>query len=249
MEMFNRLIRLNLTSPKYSCKKVVRLFASTMVDIDPVQKAALRENCIRVDDQDNELGPVSKEQCHLLNKDNSLLLHRAFSVFIFNEDNKMLLQQRSSSKVTYPNYYTNACCSHPLYDIEREKNGVLGAKLAAQRRLNVELGVPIEQCAVESLKFLTRLHYFSAGDGTWGEHEIDYIFILHKNVTLQPNPDEVQQIVYLSREELTEFQQRANHPFTPWFRLISANWLTKWWENLDKLHTYQDDNVIHKFNS
>jgi isopentenyl-diphosphate delta-isomerase len=66
---------------------------------------------------------------------------------------------------------------------------------AAGRRLNYELGVPLEQATPEKFQYLTRIHYRDSGDGQWGEHEIDYILVLHGDVTLEPNPDEVIYIV------------------------------------------------------
>lgn len=82
------------------------------------------------------------------------LLHRAFSVFLFNSENKLLLQQRASSKITFPDVWTNTCCSHPLHGFTPSEvdplDGVLrgevpGAKHAAVRKLQHELGIPKEQ--------------------------------------------------------------------------------------------------------
>lgn len=75
----------------------------------------------------------------------------------------------------------------------------------------------------------------SEGDGTWGEHEIDYIFILHKDVTVNPNPDEVSTALYVPKNKMNTFLMNLNHPITPWFDLIVQNKLTIWWENLRSL--------------
>ena len=108
---------------------------------------------------------------------NKGLLHRAFSVFLFNpQTKKLLLQQRATEKITFPDHWTNTCCSHPLhtaselgYDL---LSSVEGAKRAAQRKLNHELGIKAEQVPISQMKFLTRIHYLSAsGEGLWGEHE------------------------------------------------------------------------------
>ena len=72
------------------------------------------------------------------------LLHRAFSVFLFDSSNKLLLQQRSDAKITFPAYFTNTCCSHPLF-LSEEREGELGVRRAARRKLNQELGIPLEQ--------------------------------------------------------------------------------------------------------
>lgn len=103
------------------------------------------------------------------------LLHRAFSVFLFNDKNELLLQQRATEKITFPDLWTNTCCSHPL-NIPTETGSTLadaidGVKRAAQRKLDHELGIKKEQVPFEDFKFLTRIHYKAPSDGQWGEHE------------------------------------------------------------------------------
>jgi isopentenyl-diphosphate Delta-isomerase len=103
------------------------------------------------------------------------LLHRAFSVFLFNSKNELLLQQRATEKITFPDMWTNTCCSHPL-GIPGETGvelpeAVEGVKRAAQRKLDHELGIKTAQVPFEDFKFLTRIHYKAPSDGKWGEHE------------------------------------------------------------------------------
>ncbi|KAK7868101.1 hypothetical protein R5R35_005548 [Gryllus longicercus] len=212
------------------------------------QIAALEEQCILVDENDKVVGRASKRDCHSLKANGSLLLHRAFSVFVFNSKNQLLLQRRSSQKITFPDCFTNTCCSHPLYDIpgEREENDALGIRRAAQRRLRHELGIPIEEVSIEDLKYLTRIHYQANNDGgVWGEHEIDYILFLHKDVTLLPNPDEVSEVCYIDRNELDSFINSSVH-LTPWFRLIINHNLRLWWDNLSNITNFIDHSKIHK---
>jgi len=105
---------------------------------------------------------------------NKGLLHRAFSAFIFRpSDAKLLLQQRASEKITFPDMWTNTCCSHPLDDFEIEKveEGQLGVRVAASRKLEHELGIPKSQTPIDEFQYLTRIHYLAPSDGTWGEHE------------------------------------------------------------------------------
>ena len=71
------------------------------------------EHCILVDENDNIIGHDSKKNCHLMT--NGLKLHRAFSVFLFDSKKRLLLQKRSLDKITFPNYWANTCCSHPLH--------------------------------------------------------------------------------------------------------------------------------------
>lgn len=103
------------------------------------------------------------------------LLHRAFSVFLFDSQNRLLLQQRATEKITFPDMWTNTCCSHPL-GIPGETGvglaeSVQGVRRAAVRKLDHELGIKAEQVPIDDFKFLTRIHYKSPSDGKWGEHE------------------------------------------------------------------------------
>lgn len=104
----------------------VRSLGSTSAPISPVdafiqqhdhiQVALLHEPCIRIDANDKVLGAESKKNVHLLeNIHKKSMLHRAFSVFIFNSQNELLVTQRSIYKILFPNHWTNACCSHPLH--------------------------------------------------------------------------------------------------------------------------------------
>jgi len=108
---------------------------------------------------------------------NKGLLHRAFSLFLFHpETKKLLLQQRAAEKITFPNQWTNTCCSHPLHTPSELgtdlKSSMLGVKRAAQRKLGHELGIHASEVPIERMKFLTRIHYLSpSGEGIWGEHE------------------------------------------------------------------------------
>ena len=82
----------------------------------------MAERCIVVTPEDIPIGALDKTTCHLMENINTGLLHRAFSVFLFRpDDGKLLVQQRASGKVTFPNRWTNTCCSHPLDDIDQEK--------------------------------------------------------------------------------------------------------------------------------
>ncbi|XP_050546907.1 isopentenyl-diphosphate Delta-isomerase 1 [Daktulosphaira vitifoliae] len=222
-----------------------RLLSTVTQPLNPVQEAALNEKCILVDQNDKECGYASKRDCHKL-VNGEIPLHRAFSVFLFNTKDELLLQQRSSTKITFPNHFTNSCCSHPLYDIIQERDTLNGAKAAACRRLSFELGIPREQCKPEDLQYITRIRYMSEGDGTWGEHEIDYIFVLHKDVTLDPNPEEVKTVLYVPKTKIYNFLNNLKYPITPWFNLIVQNELSQWWENLQSLEKVEDhQNIIH----
>lgn len=103
------------------------------------------------------------------------LLHRAFSVFLFDSQKRLLLQQRATEKITFPDLWTNTCCSHPLGITGETGTGleasILGVKRAAQRKLHHELGIKPEQVPLDKFDFLTRIHYKAPSNGKWGEHE------------------------------------------------------------------------------
>ncbi|XP_014298697.1 isopentenyl-diphosphate Delta-isomerase 1 [Microplitis demolitor] len=216
----------------------------------PLQEAALEERCILVDEFDKPIGDASKRNCHKVNAEGDVLLHRAFSVFLFNSSGDLLLQKRSANKITFPGYYTNTCCSHPLIEIpgESEESDAIGVRKAARRRLFYELGIPTSEINLNEFYYLTRIHYHALGDGIWGEHEIDYVLFLQKNnVTLDPNPDEVSEIHWVSKQNINKFIRDCHSPLTPWFELILTHKLPLWWENLNSLHKVQDHDTIQRF--
>ena len=166
---------------------------------DAIQSKLMDERCILVDENDKAIGAMDKKTCelfnvltflllstdftslagHLMANINKGLLHRAFSAFVFRpSDGKLLLQQRATEKITFPNMWTNTCCSHPLDDFEGEKieNEQLGVRVAASRKLEHELGIPQSQTPVDQFQYLTRIHYLAPSDGLWGEHEGKYTF-------------------------------------------------------------------------
>ena len=112
------------------------------------------------------------------------ILHRAFSFFLFDQDNRMLLTKRASSKITFPGVWTNTCCSHPLHGMTPNEVDVVpdayphfpGIKHAAIRKLKHELGIEPQYIPHDKITFLSRFHYWAADtvtygkDAPWGEH-------------------------------------------------------------------------------
>ncbi|CAH1768814.1 9218_t:CDS:2 [Entrophospora sp. SA101] len=177
--------------------------AVNLDEYDEEQIRLMEEMCILVDENDKKIGSDTKKNCHLMKNIKEGLLHRAFSVFLFNSEDKLLLQQRSSDKITFPNNWTNTCCSHPLNTkLELEEENQIGVLRAAQRKLEHELGIKAEQVPLDKFKFLTRIHYLAPSDDIWGEHEIDYILIIRTNVDLNINLNEVKETKYFSKDEL-----------------------------------------------
>ncbi|KAJ9298291.1 hypothetical protein DTO271G3_3896 [Paecilomyces variotii] len=204
---------------------------------DEEQIRLMDEVCIVLDENDKPIGSATKKTCHLMTNINQGLLHRAFSVFLFDSQNRLLLQQRATEKITFPDMWTNTCCSHPL-GIPGETGAeldaaILGVKRAAQRKLNQELGIKAEQVPLDKFEFLTRIHYKAPSDGKWGEHEIDYILFIQADVDLDVNPNEVRDTMYVSPTELKAMFERPDLKFTPWFKLICNSMLFEWWSHLN----------------
>ncbi|CAH0048727.1 unnamed protein product [Clonostachys solani] len=220
---------------------------------DEEQIRLMDEVCIVLDNNDLPIGKASKKICHLMSNIDKGLLHRAFSVFLFNEKNELLLQQRATEKITFPDLWTNTCCSHPL-GIPGETGSNLpdaieGVKRAAQRKLDQELGIKKEQVPFEDFHFLTRIHYKAPSDGKWGEHEstVDYILFIKAKVDVHPNPNEVRAIQWVTPESLKQQFQDPSLKFTPWFKLICNSMLFEWWQNLDSgLEKYLNEQEIRR---
>lgn len=209
------------------------------------------EVCIVLDENDKPIGSASKKVCHLMENIDKGLLHRAFSVFLFDSQNRLLLQQRASEKITFPDLWTNTCCSHPL-GIPGETGAtldaaIMGVKRAAQRKLDQELGIKAHQVPLDKFDFLTRIHYKAPSDGKWGEHEIDYILFIKADVDLNVNPNEVQATKYVKPDELKDMFKEGKLNFTPWFKLICNSMLFEWWEHLDNgLGKYKNDSLLRR---
>ncbi|KAL5006286.1 hypothetical protein ScPMuIL_015092 [Solemya velum] len=236
-----------------SVKKTMEIDDNVLDGFDEIQVKLMKEECILTDENDRKIGSASKKVCHLLKNINQGMLHRAFSVFLFNSKNELLLQQRSDSKITFPGHFTNTCCSHPLnFDKELDENEAIGVKRAAQRKLQHELGIQPRQLPLEEFNYLTRIHYKAGNvpeDGVWGEHEIDYILFMKRDVDVEPNYNEVKSFRYVSKEELRQIIDNADDEgmlLTPWFKLIVQSFLYKWWDHLDDLSEMTDHKTIHK---
>ena len=215
---------------------------------DSAQIDLMSEAIIAVDESDNEIGDVSKVEAH----HSSGMLHRAFSVLLFDSNNRLLLQKRASHKVTFPNVWANSCCSHPLYsESERELTDALGVKRAAVRKLNQELGISEDQVPLSDFYFVTKMIYSSRMSEEWIEREIDHILIIKADVDVNFNENEVSEIKWVSQEELEEMlvaEVEGDGEIAPWFRCIASRLMTdEWWQAVgdsEKISQISDD-VIH----
>lgn len=162
----------------------------------------MEEQVILVDEQDREIGSMEKLAAH---RDGGTR-HRAFSVFLLDEQGRWLLQKRAAGKYHFPNLWTNACCSHPRPGESTED--------AVQRRLREELGIT---CPVrERFHFTYRATSEAEGLTEW---EIDHVFTGLFSGDLQPNPDEISALRWIEPEELAREIREQPETFTPWFKL------------------------------
>jgi len=161
----------------------------------------MEEKVVLVNEKDEILGLMEKMQAH-----ENGILHRAFSVFLFNSKGEMLLQKRAAEKYHSPNQWTNACCSHP-----RVEESYLDA---AHRRLKEELGINSE--ISEKFYFIYKA---DVGQNLW-EHELDHVFTGFYEGDFNLDLEEVSEVRYISMEDLDkEMKQNPEH-FTEWFKII-----------------------------
>jgi geranylgeranyl diphosphate synthase type I len=217
--------------------------ASVLSSSDAEQSKLMSESVILVDEWDNYLGSASKADCHY----GAGAYHRAFSVLLFGSDNRLLLQKRAADKITFPGVWANSCCSHPLAsDEEMDLEDAIGVKRAAIRKLEQELGINPEQISIDDFSFITRMRYQSRMNQEWIEREIDHILIIRADVDIAANPNEVDEVRWVSRDELEDMLiDDGDEIIAPWFRCIAARIMDeKWWEGVpeydDKIHDMGD---------
>ena len=166
------------------------------------------QEVILVNEQDQPIGVMEKMEAH-----EKALLHRAFSVFLFNKNGEMLLQQRAWSKYHSPGLWTNACCSHPAPGESNEE--------AALRRLGEELGImtPVQKAF--------HFTYKAAFDNGLTEHEFDHVFVGLFHEQLHINPEEVAAVTYKSMDTIEQELERMPDQYTAWFKIAFP--LVKQW--------------------
>lgn len=172
----------------------------------------MKEQVILVDQQDNPIGLMEKIEAH-----EKALLHRAFSVFVFNDKNELMLQQRAAEKYHSPLLWTNTCCSH-------QRDGESNIE-AGKRRLQEEMGFSCE------LKEVFSFIYKAPFDNGLTEHEYDHVMIGRFNDEPIVNPEEVVSYKWMPLIEVKN--DIENHPeeYTAWFKIIFK-------ESYDKISKY-----------
>jgi isopentenyl-diphosphate delta-isomerase len=174
----------------------------------------IEESVILVNQNDEQIGLMPKLEAH-----EKALLHRAFSVFILNSKNEIMLQQRAHQKYHSPLLWTNTCCSHQR---EGETNIEAGS-----RRLFEEMGFETE------LKELFHFIYKAPFDNGLTEHELDHVMIGYYNDNPAINPDEVEDWKWMKIEEIKEDIEKQPKIYTVWFKII-----------FDEFYHYLEDHKI-----
>ena len=160
------------------------------------------ELLILVDEEDNEIGLKDKLSVH-----QEGILHRAFSVFIFNSKRELLLQQRADEKYHSGGLWSNTCCSHPNSE-EKFPETIL-------RRLKEEMGMESEIDTEFQFKFL----YQTPFENGLKEHELDYVFFGQSDEKPVPNPHEVQNYKYVSLENLSKEISNNPNQYSVWLKI------------------------------
>lgn len=156
---------------------------------------------ILVDSEDREIGVMEKLEAHRKG-----LLHRAFSIFLFNGKGEMLLQKRAESKYHCGGLWSNACCSHPQPDKD--------IQWCLQEKLYQELRISAHLQKAFSLTYRAEL------DNGLTEFEYDHIYIGQFEGELHPNPKEVSSYRYVSIDSIADELKSKPEVFTPWFKIL-----------------------------
>ncbi|MYL25321.1 MULTISPECIES: isopentenyl-diphosphate Delta-isomerase [Halomonadaceae] len=174
------------------------------------------EPLILVDENNRVLGYDSKVACHR----GSGQLHRAYSIFVFNRRNELLLQQRSPMKPLWPLFWSNSCCSHPRRG-ESEQESV-------QRRLEEELTIAARP------EFLYQFRYHVSFGDIGSEHELCSVYIARWDEPVVLNPTEVADYCYIQPEVMD--RELAEHPgrYTPWLKLEWPRLRNEFWSRIEK---------------
>lgn len=161
----------------------------------------IEENVILVNEQDEEIGLMPKLEAH-----EKAVLHRAFSVFILNSKNEIMLQQRAHHKYHSPLLWTNTCCSH-------QRAGETNIE-AGTRRLYEEMGFKAE------LKELFHFIYKAPFDNGLTEHELDHVMIGYYNEDPSINPEEVEAWKWMGIDDVKSDMVSSPEQYTVWFKII-----------------------------
>ena len=225
------------------CKRILGVYSMTeqgeteiLDEHDQSQAEMMAENCILVDSNDRSIGSASKIECHYGDGKR----HRAFSVLLFDSKDRLLLQRRSLGKITFPGIWANSCCSHPL-DIDGENgDAVAGVILAAKRKLDQELGIPLSVTSEWDFVHIGSFEYSCRWDKNWIEREIDHVLVVKADVEVTPNPNEIAEVQWVELtllDQIMEGDEWDDSVIAPWFRKIHDLYFR---DNYDEMLNYSD---------
>jgi isopentenyl-diphosphate delta-isomerase len=177
------------------------------------------ELLILVNENDEQVGFKDKADCH---RDGGVL-HRAFSIFVFNDQGHLLIQKRSEQKTLWPLYWSNSCCSHPRKGERIE--------IAALRRLREELGINAD------LKFLFKFQYQASYGDVGAEHELCSVFIGKSNGPIYTNDNEIAEWQFVEISRLEEWFSESPNSYTPWFKTEWERIRKDYWDEIQALLT------------
>ena len=218
---------------------------NSLSELDSSQMEMMKEMCMAVDENDRVIDSVSKIDCHR----GKGIRHRAFSVLIFDSEDRLLMQQRSSEKITFPGIWANSCCSHPL-DIENENGDpVEGVIHASKRKMLQELGIPLEVSSNWEFNHIGRFEYSCRWDDDWIEHEIDHVLIVRASPNLSINRNEIKDTKWLNHQEIIQMLEGENEwkdaIVAPWFRMIWKHFIEPHYPNMDALLSSSSDKIVN----
>ena len=218
---------------------------STPLDgLDASQAEMMEELVLCLDTDDNVIESSSKLTTHY----GEGSLHRAFSVLIFDSEGNLLVQQRSSDKITFPAVWANSCCSHPLDIVGENGDPIEGVIEAARRKLDQELGIEREVTNNWEFNHIGRFEYKSRWDAEWIEHEIDHVLIVQADCEVNFNRNEIQAVDWLSKESLTQMMERKgrwkSQLIAPWFEAIYHNFLNSGNFSIDGIISNKSPEII-----
>lgn len=218
---------------------------SSLSKLDSSQLEMMKEMCLVVDENDKVIDSVSKIDCHR----GKGIRHRAFSVLIFDSEDRLLMQQRSIEKITFPGIWANSCCSHPL-DIENENGDEIeGVIHASKRKMFQELGIPEEVSSSWNYNHIGRFEYSCRWDDEWIEHEIDHVLIVRASPELSINENEIMDTRWLTHEEINQMlegeDEWKNSIIAPWFRMIWKHFIEPHYPDMEALVNSNTPKIIN----
>lgn len=175
------------------------------------------EPLIVVDSDDNVLGHMPKVDAHI----GQGTLHRAFSIFLFNDQSEVLMQQRAPGKPLWGGFWSNSVCSHPRRGETPEE--------AARRRLQEEIGIEADTV------YLYTFEYHAQFNESGAEHEMCSVFVAHSNEQPSANPTEISEFAFMTPEQLDRELAQKPDRYTPWLKMEWPSIRERHWDTVREM--------------